>query len=70
MTVSNSAIQVIGLTCSLCGHERRFARADLAEGQLYELETRVCERCGQASWVVMLSSRAVDARLDLEKSSD
>jgi ribosomal protein L33 len=67
VSVSDATIQVVSLTCSHCGHERQFAREGLIDRQLYELETRVCERCGKAGYVVVLSSHAGTARLELEK---
>ena len=66
VSVSDSTIQVVSLTCSHCGHEKQFARESLLGRQLYELETRACERCGGAGSVVVLSSHAA-ARIGVEK---
>jgi len=55
-THSSSAISVVNVTCSACGHLRRFDGAHLTPGQLDRLADLVCDSCGQRGAVLMMAA--------------
>ena len=70
MIVSNTTIQVIDLTCSSCGHQRHFAKQGLQDSQLYDLDSRPCDRCGKFGATIMLTTYASSMPFKLEHLSD